>query len=74
MGSSSTKAAPSVNTWKVFKQGTKPLPSTHDIKANPLFEQGVSIEQHNFYPFASKIVAEKVFKPYVFSLSKLAVE
>jgi glutathione S-transferase len=56
---------------KYSNQGTKLVP-THDIKANALFEQAVSIEQHNFDPFASKIVAEKVFKPYVFLLSSFS--
>ncbi|KAG6835568.1 hypothetical protein H0H93_016938, partial [Arthromyces matolae] len=36
-----------------------------DIKKKALFEQAASIELNNFDPFASKAVAEIVFKPYL---------
>ncbi|EJD00506.1 glutathione S-transferase [Fomitiporia mediterranea MF3/22] len=32
-------------------------------KANALFEQAMSIENNDFYPYASGLAAEKVFKP-----------
>ncbi|EJD00511.1 glutathione S-transferase [Fomitiporia mediterranea MF3/22] len=34
-----------------------------DPKANALFEQAVSIENNDFYPYASGFALEKIFKP-----------
>ena len=50
---------------KYPKQGPKLVPT--GLKELALFEQGVSIEQSHFDSPASKAVAEKLFKPYVFS-------
>ncbi|KAJ3500080.1 hypothetical protein NMY22_g19382 [Coprinellus aureogranulatus] len=47
---------------KYADQGTPLIPK--DLKARGRFEQAASIEQNNFDPFASKIVMEKVFKPF----------
>ena len=41
------------------------LVPTGDLKALGKFEQAASIEHSNFYPYASGLAAEKVFKPYV---------
>lgn len=51
---------------KYASQGTQDLLPT-DLDAYAAFEQAASIEYSNFDPFASQIVAEKVFKPCVFS-------
>ncbi|KAG8903137.1 hypothetical protein FRB99_003680 [Tulasnella sp. 403] len=48
---------------KFASQGTKLLPDAADLKESALFEQGASIELSNFDPFASGLVAEKVFNP-----------
>jgi glutathione S-transferase len=50
---------------KYAGQGTSLIPPPTDLKATALFEQAASVEQANFDAFASKLVAEKVFKPYV---------
>ncbi|KAF9259027.1 glutathione S-transferase [Marasmius fiardii PR-910] len=52
---------------KYPNQGPKLIP-TGDIKTIALFEQAASIEVANFDAFASKAVAEKVFKP-IFGLT-----
>lgn len=38
------------------------LPESKDLKAIALFEQAVSVEQNNFEPFATGIVAENFIK------------
>ncbi|KAG6812672.1 hypothetical protein H0H92_001430 [Tricholoma furcatifolium] len=42
--------------------GPKLVPT--EIKAKAIFEQAASVESSNFDPYASKAVAEKVFKSY----------
>jgi len=48
---------------KYADQGTQGLIPT-ELKARALYDQAASIETSNFDIFASKAVAEKVFKPY----------
>lgn len=56
---------------KYSSQGTQELLPT-DLNAYAAFEQAASIESSNFDPFASGIVAEKVFKPCVSSFALVA--
>ncbi|KAK7466163.1 hypothetical protein VKT23_004886 [Stygiomarasmius scandens] len=48
---------------KYSDKGPKLAPSPSDLKAYALYEQAASIEISNFDPFASKAVAEAIFKP-----------
>jgi glutathione S-transferase len=47
---------------KYPNQGTKLIPS--DLKKKALFEQAVSIEQNNWYPYATGAVIENLFKKF----------
>ncbi|KAF5371660.1 hypothetical protein D9758_003542 [Tetrapyrgos nigripes] len=64
---------------KYPNQGPKLTPDS-DLKAKALFEQGVSIEQSNFDPFASTATFEAIFKsiprtmPSMTSLSRLSAK
>lgn len=47
---------------KYRETGTPLLPDAKDLKARALFEQAASVEQNNFEPFATGIVAEHIMK------------
>jgi glutathione S-transferase len=47
---------------KYRDSGTPLVPDTKDLKATALYEQASSIEQNNFEPFATSIVAETFVK------------
>ena len=49
---------------KYANQGPALIPTV--VKEVALFEQAASVEQNNFDPYASKAVAETIFKPYVY--------
>jgi glutathione S-transferase len=42
-------------------QGTSLIPDAKDVKATALFDQWQSVEAFDFDPFASELVAQKLF-------------